>query len=280
MGFSTCTPVALRKTGLALQPSLGDFNGDGNVDIAVFSAGEGGSRRLGWNHQQLRSANRAHHTGGEWRWHVYPIQCGFQFRRPSCPPIAGNIKGDPRSDFVEMDSYSSSFDVISAQSGPTFGLALASSPVIGATGSLQVTLTFPSASSTVVQLSSSEPNISIPSTVTVPAGTVSQNVPFQIGTAFNPNHVFALTGQLGSETHTAYGTQTTSAAGSGFVVEMLNPPINPPAVVASGSTTAYQVVIASLAVTRRKFSPRARACPAAPPANSAARSSICRPARC
>ncbi len=177
------------------------------------------------------------------------------------PQLAGNIKGDPRSDFVEMDSYSSSFDVISAQSGPTFGLALASSPVIGATGSLQVTLTFPSASSTVVQLSSSEPNISIPSTVTLPAGTVSQNVPFQIGTAFNPNHVFALTGQLGSETHTAYGTQTTSAAGTGFVVEMLNPPINPPAVVASESTTAYQVVIASLGGYSTQIQPSCQGLP-------------------
>ena len=245
-----------------VQPRLGDFNGDGNVDIAVFSAGEGGSYDASdgiISSSALPTALTILAGNGDGTFTQSNVY--FNLGDLLAPQLAGNIEGDPRSDFVEMDSYSSSFDVISAQSGPHIRAGAGVVPGDRRDGSLQVTLTFPSASSTGVQLSSSEPNISIPSTVTLPAGTVSQNVPFQIGTAFNPNHVFALTGQLGSETHTAYGTQTTSAAGTGFVVEMLNPPINPPAVVASGSTTAYQVVIASLGGYSTQIQPSCQGLP-------------------
>ncbi|TAM81530.1 MAG: choice-of-anchor D domain-containing protein [Acidobacteria bacterium] len=62
-------------------------------------------------------------------------------------------------------------------------------------------------------MSTSDPAITIPTSITIPAGSVSQQVPFQIGAAFNPSHVFSVQAQLGTETETAYGTQATRLEG-------------------------------------------------------------------
>src|SRR5208283_3472899 len=81
-----------------------------------------------------------------------------------------------------------------------------------------VALAFPSSAATTVQLSASDPNIPLPASVTIPAGAVAQNVAFQIGGSFDPTHVFGLTGEIGSESHTAYGSQASSTSGLGFAV--------------------------------------------------------------
>ena len=102
-----------------VQPRLGDFNGDGNVDIAVFSAGEGGSYDASdgiISSSALPTALTILAGNGDGTFTQSNVY--FNLGDLLAPQLAGNIKGDPRSDFVEMDSYSSSFDVISAQSGP------------------------------------------------------------------------------------------------------------------------------------------------------------------
>src|SRR5207245_5196332 len=91
------------------------------------------------------------------------------------------------------------------------------SHVLGVYRILKVTLKFPPATDTTIELYASDPNIHMPASVTIPTGTVVQNIPFQIAGGFNPTHVFPLSGQIGSETHSAYGTQATSTQGIGFV---------------------------------------------------------------
>src|SRR5205807_3640295 len=73
----------------------------------------------------------------------------------------------------------------------------------------------PSSNPTAIALSASDPAISVPATVTVPAGQVSETFSFSVGPAFNVTHVFALTAQLGSQTAIAYGTQV-GAGAKGF----------------------------------------------------------------
>jgi hypothetical protein len=69
-----------------------------------------------------------------------------------------------------------------------------------------------------VALSASDSQINIAPSVTVPAGAVTQDVPFTIGAAFNPLHVFAFRAQVGTAVAVAYGTvaQPGISSGSNF----------------------------------------------------------------
>jgi subtilisin family serine protease len=235
-----------------LEPTVGDFNGDGRVDVlafltgasgAVVSIGGGGTMIVSgaWSNTLLQV------LAGNGDGTLTPSNTVFSMGDVLAPQLAGDVNGDQRTDLVEMDSYSSSYNVITAQPGDTFSVALVSLPVLGTNGELQVTLPFATGAATTIQLSASDPNISIPASVTIPAGTVDQNVAFQIGGNFNPSHVFALTGQIGSETHTAYGTQATSTQNLGFVaVPATAAGYFSPVVVAPSQPGSYQFWVVSL----------------------------------
>jgi subtilisin family serine protease len=228
-----------------LQPTVADFNGDGNLDIAVLAVIPGGSfNAFGIAGGAVGTTMEILAGNGDGTFTLSNL--GFNFGTVVAPQVAADVNGDNRADLIELDGYSSSFDVLTAQPGPSFGLNLVSSPVIGTTGTLRIMLAFPSVAATTLQLSASDPSITIPSSTTIPAGSVSQDINFQIGSGFNTNHVFALTGQVGSEAHSAYGTEALSSANVGFIaVPFGGPPLTPP-VVAATQTVTYQVVIASL----------------------------------
>jgi hypothetical protein len=205
------------------KPVIGDFNGDGKFDVltymtgnsgAVTSIGGGGTMTVtgAWADTVLQV------LAGNGDGTLSPSNLAFSMGDDLAPQQAVDVNGDGRTDLLEMDSYSSSYNVITAQPGASFAVELVSSPVLGASGELQVSLAFPSGSATTVQLSASDPNISIPPSVTIPAGALAQTVAFQIGGSFNASHVFSLTGQIGSESHVAYGWQAASSSGLGFVV--------------------------------------------------------------
>jgi hypothetical protein len=110
---------------------------------------------------------------------------------------------------------------------------LVSDPVIGSNGKVQIDLAVASSSSTIIGLAGSDPVITVPASISIPAGSVTQVVPFQIGSTFNPNHVFSIQAQLGTETETAYGTQATNLVG--LRVFLGN---NPPLSILPSQTTA------------------------------------------
>jgi hypothetical protein len=205
-----------------LEPTLADFNGDGKVDVLAYLTGTSGA--------VVTSGGITMTITGAWSDTLLQVLAGngdgtltpsnvfFNMGDDLAPQLAGDVNGDGRADLIEMDSYSSSYNVITAQPGNSFSVALVSSPILGTSGNLEVALAFASSTATTVQLSASDPYISLPASVTIPSGSVVQDVPFQIGTNFNPSHVFGLTGQIGSETHTAYGSQATSTQGLGIAV--------------------------------------------------------------
>jgi hypothetical protein len=205
-----------------LEPTLGDFNGDGKVDVMAYLTGTSGAVETSggitmtvsgaWSDTSLQV------LAGNGDGTLTPSNIVFSMGDDLAPQLAGNVNDDLRTDLVELDSYSSSYNVITAQAGNSFSVALVSSPILGTSGSLQVALAFAASTATTVQLSASDPNISIPASVTIPAGTVAQDVAFHIGGSFNSSHVFALTGEIGSESHTAYGSQATTTSGLGFAV--------------------------------------------------------------
>ncbi|PYU61893.1 MAG: hypothetical protein DMG55_05970, partial [Acidobacteria bacterium] len=177
---------------------VGDFNGDGIPDVAVYTtAGTNVFNTLGYAGVPLSTQVFVLAGNGDGTFSVPTLSQGLGGLL--VPQSAADLNGDGRTDLLEMDAYTSSFTYLTATNGATFSVGLVSDPVIGTTGKLRIILTYASASGTTLQLSASDPNIVIPASVTIPAGTVSQDITFQIGSGFNSSHVFSLTATLGTE---------------------------------------------------------------------------------
>jgi len=116
--------------------------------------------------------------------------------------------------------------------------------VIGSKGLVQISLATLASSATQVALSGSDPAITIPTTVTIPAGSLTQDVAFTIGSSFNSTHVFWIQGTTAGSSAIAYGTQVT-AKGQYGVALYIN---NSTEVTLPGLTTGnYQLGMNSLA---------------------------------
>src|SRR6266566_1781522 len=178
------------------------------------------------------------------------------FRRPELretPPtrtfksswaMAADVNGDGRADLIELDSLDSSYHVIPAVAGPSFQARFVANPVTGGQGILRVTQALASTTTT-LQLSASDPAITIPSSVTIPAGQASQDVPFQIGNAFNVNNVFSIQVQSGSEIHSVYGYAGNPALPLGFAL-YVNLPFAPDTL-PGGITPTFTLDLTSIA---------------------------------
>jgi hypothetical protein len=213
-------------------PLLADFNGDGNLDIAAFLYAP--------NTQAPTSSLQVLAGNGDGTF--TPTYAVFPMEKISVSQIAADLNGDGRADLIELDGFPASFHVIPGAAGPAVQLQLASQPIVGTHGTLVVNLSLPAAGATTVQLSASDPSISLPATVTIPNGNLTLNVPFTIGAGYNSSHVFALNATLSGQTATIYSYQTSSSlAGlkllSGFSQEQTPP---------SGTTRDFIVSIVSM----------------------------------
>src|SRR5437762_3020 len=175
--------------GNGLHPMIADFNGDGEMDIAAFQTPRAARNSPNTYLQVLLGNGDATFT---------PSYVASPLKKLYAPGVAADVNGDGRADLTELDSLDSSYHVIPAVAGPSFQERLVANPVIGGQGILRVTQAFLSTTTT-LQLSASDPAISLPSSVTIPAGQASLDVAFQIGSAFNINHVFSIQVQSGSE---------------------------------------------------------------------------------
>ena len=227
------------------QPYVADFNGDGNPDIGVFQAGLVPVFGIGVTtfastatKLQILSGN----GDGTFTPNSISYPMGYGIQEALIPQLTVDMDGDNKSDIVEMNAFSSSYNIISAKPGPSFQMALVSDPVIGPHGTLRIILANASATPTSVQLQASDPNISIAASISIPPASLSQDVDFQIGNAYDRTHVFAFTGQIGTETHTAYGTSG-SASNLGFEIFYSG---KTPIIAASQTTQDYGLVVASI----------------------------------
>jgi len=172
---------------------VGDFNGDGNLDVAVFPVTD--------PHTQSSEMQIIYGNGDGT---FTPAYVSYPLDKFWVPQFAADLNGDGRADIVELDNYTTSFTVLkSVVPGPGVQLELLTTPVTGNTGYGRVVLNTPASSATTVALAASDPNVSVPS-VLIPAGSVSQDFQFSIGSGFNRKDVFSIQAQLGSATSTAY----------------------------------------------------------------------------
>jgi subtilisin family serine protease len=210
-----------------VSPLVADFNGDGNLDIAIF--------QLNVSLPNLTSYLQILVGNGDGTF--TPTYHATEFHKQGIPRAAADVNGDGRADLIEVDGWPASYHVIPGAPGPAIQLQLLGHPTLGLAGTVVVSLSLVSNTSTTVNLTTSDPNISIPPTVTIPAGSLSTNVPFTISSSYNSAKVFSLSAQLGSQTATVYSYETSrSLAGfhmySNFAKENTAP---------AGTTADYQV---------------------------------------
>jgi subtilisin family serine protease len=215
-----------------VSPMVADFNGDGNLDIAMF--------QLNVSYPNLTSYFQILVGNGDGTF--TPTYNTTEFHKQGIPRAAADINGDGRADLIEVDGWPASYHVIPGAPGPSVELVLLAHPTVGLTGTVVVSLSLISNTSTTVNLTTSDPNISIAPTVTIPAGSLSANVPFTISSSYNAAKVFSLSAQLGSQTATIYSYETSrSLAGfhlySNFSKENTAP---------TGVTLDYQVGVVSM----------------------------------
>src|SRR5208337_704204 len=145
----------------ALQPMVGDFNGDGIPDVAVYTtAGTNVFNSVGYAGAPLSTQVLVLAGNGDGTFSVPNI--GYGLGGLLVPQTAVDLNGDGRTDLLEMNAYTSAYTYLTATNGATFTVGLVSDPVIGATGKLRIILTIASPNGTTLQLSASDPNIAIP----------------------------------------------------------------------------------------------------------------------
>jgi subtilisin family serine protease len=196
--------------------TLADFNGDGNLDIAAFQTFPSYVENPSLAHTFLQI------LAGNGDGTFTPTYTTFDFDQILVPQFTADLNGDGKADLVELAGYGGSFNVVPATLGPSLQVRLVSTPIIGSTGTARVTLAVASSADTAIQLAASDPAISIPASVTIPSGSVSQDVPFQIGSGFNSQHVFTINASLGTQTATAYGWQANGSLAEGFTMWLAN----------------------------------------------------------
>jgi hypothetical protein len=173
---------------------FGDFNGDGNPDVALF---QNDSLSGGPSYVQFLMGN----SDGTFT----PTYDVFNLGIQELPDLtAPNLLGDGRAVFLQTPNYTSSYQVIPTGNAPAFQIQPSETPVLGGSDSLTVALDLPSASDTVVSLSASDPGIQISSSVTIPAGQLSVEVPVTLGSGVVQNRWFSLTAKADGETQIAY----------------------------------------------------------------------------
>ena len=179
--------------------TVGDFNGDGNMDIGVTQAETLGFPR----YIQFLSGN----GDGTFTptYNVYP------FDKHYMPQQFYDLDGDSKADLLELDGFSSSFNFIPGSTAQAFQLETVTEPITGSTGSAQVSLNVPSGSDTVIALTSSDPGLQIPATVTIPPGSISQQFTYTVTSQANVHHIFRISATLGSEEENAYNFVRTRA---------------------------------------------------------------------
>jgi hypothetical protein len=194
----------------ARSPSgIADYNGDGNLDIAVFQR----SAALPFQYSAYVQFLLGRGDGT-----FAPAYNDWRFFHRAIPMDAIDVNADGKADLVELDGYTASFHVIPATTGTSFRMALVSEPVIGSQGRLRITLNMAAASDKTIALSASDPAIQVPATATIPAGALAVDVPFQIGSAFDHRHMFEIRGTLGTEVEVVRGVKAAPNSGAGFTL--------------------------------------------------------------
>jgi FG-GAP-like repeat len=177
---------------------VADLNGDGNLDEIAF--------------QQVSSLDLdvyAQVLMGNGDGTFTPTYDIFDFQKQlSFPGYAYHFDGTSFSDLMELDGATSSMHLFKGGAAPSLQLSLEEAQVSGTSGCGWVFLNVPSTSDTSVALSSSVSGVTLPATVTVPAGSLSEQFCYTLASGYNWRQVYDIRAQLGTDTAVAYASQS------------------------------------------------------------------------
>jgi hypothetical protein len=217
-------PYAGVPAGFQYGQLVGDFNGDGNPDIAIFQMDAYSNQYV----QFLMGKGDGTFVPN------YDIFALGEMRQDSPVLTVANLLGDGKDVFLFEDDYGATYHTIEAAPGPSFQIQMDETPVISGSDALRVNVNTAS-TDTAVQLTSSDPNIQIAQQATIPAGQLSIDVPFTILPNFNAAKVFSISAQSGSESPVAYDFLAPRGS-SGFAAQFVGDS-GTTVSVARGSTT-------------------------------------------
>jgi hypothetical protein len=189
---------------------IGDFNGDGKTDILAIEAGGFGKVDLV---VQILPGN----GDGTFTLTSDIAELKQQFQQNL--EIA-DIYGNGHAGLICVDTLTSSFHFIPTAPAPAFQMRFLAQPAAGANGKVRISLNVTAANDTIINLSASDSEITVPASVTLPAGTQSLDVAYSIGSNFDLTHVFSISGQLGSEVETAYNYFTGHVIPAGVELQL------------------------------------------------------------
>jgi hypothetical protein len=224
-GFSNVGP----NQGLA--PLLADFNGDGNIDIGVLMFTP-----------DANTGSYLQVIAGNGDGTFTPTFELTRFDKLGLPTNAADVNGDGRAELLELDGWPASFNVVPATAGQAVQLAFASRPIVGTKGTVIVNLSLPAPGNSTVQLTTSDPNISIAPNVTVASGALTAIVQFTIASGFDAKKVFSITGQLSGTTSTIYSYQASAALAGFHLFANSQKQLTPP----GGTTADFGVGVTSV----------------------------------
>jgi hypothetical protein len=191
-------------------PYVGDFNGDGNLDIAVFQYPSADFSNL---YAQLLIGN----GDGTFTpsFDIFPIG------PPLVPDLAAyNLLGDGKTALVQDAGLTSAYQIFPSTQAPFIQAQMVETPVISGDDAVNISIDVPSSSDTTVLLAASDPNVEIQSSATISAGQVSVEVPFSLSPSMPLNHWFSISAQSNGTTAVAYNFELAQGASAPFLLNV------------------------------------------------------------
>jgi hypothetical protein len=175
---------------------VGVYSNDGKLDEVAFQYQPGADGGVAGYAQILMGNGDGTFTP---TYDIFPFIGGY-------PVYATDLNGDGISDMVEVDSGTSSLHVFEGGAAPALQIALAEPIITGNQGCGWVFPDVASNSSQNVALSSSVSGVTLPSSVTIPAGALSAQFCYTLANNFNWRQVFDINASLNGSTATAYAS--------------------------------------------------------------------------
>jgi hypothetical protein len=227
-------------------PYIGDFNGDGNLDIAVFQYTYLGTLLENMYAQLLIGNGDGTFT---------PSFDHFNFGAPLVPDLAAfNLLGDAKTALVVAAGFTSAFQIFPSTQAPFLQAQMDETPLLSGSDGLDVSLDVPASSDTTVSLSASNANVQIPATATIPAGQLSVDVPFSVAPTMPLNQWFSISAQSNGTTAVAYNFVPAPGSVEPFLLNVIGGFItNAPSTPGPGEASFWTANVSSTGIGSSTF---------------------------